>query len=309
MKPIMKSFINDPLNILQRIHKYVVYNCAELWGWLFNFSVDNIGQTELPCSYDEAVSVLTAELSVSFVQRDISLINVLLDYLKALHGKDYAGKTEILSTFYFQWIWEAVCGYIFDNNYNQFKAFVPMPKWFSSRFSGRIEQRPDILFYHERVLYILDAKYYNFHESVPGWHDTVKQFFYRYTILNNIKKAEKIIGSPVGSIKNIFIFPGQEERDLEFIGYVSIPEVPSLDKIYSYVINTKKALEAYSEQSQTLFKQLLVNDLKTDPAVNGINRSESYNRKKASVFYQYDVEELRAADESEPYYYFEQTYR
>lgn len=253
----------DSGNVLRQIHEFIVGDCASLWGWLLNYDGEELGVKQLPCPLDEAIDILREELANTFVQREIALLNTMIEYLNALRGVRDNSKMEFLCTPYFHWIWEAICGYIFDNDYNHLKVYVPSPEWHSNMFIAGIEQRPDILFHDEDTLYILDAKYYNYHRNVPGWHDVVKQFYYRLTLMKalNSQTAKDELAN-IRKIENVFVFPGDKEIGVQYLGYVDVKNVDELGTVKAYLVDSLMAMRAYALREESDFKMDLITELK-----------------------------------------------
>lgn len=260
LSPIMRSAVIDPSNIIRSIHKFVIADCTRLWGWILGCSpIDHLDP--LPCSLSEAISILEMELTRTFVQRDVNVIKNMIEYLSYTTGENRSHNLEILATPYFYWVWEAICGYIFDNQYGSLKSIIPQPVWESKAIKANITQRPDILFVENNDFYILDAKYYNYHLSLPGWSDVVKQMFYKYTIEKQLHSllGRRLIGE-IKNINNIFILPEDSERDITYLGYVHVKEVDQLGKIDAFAINTKRAMKAYATRNKADFRSLLINE-------------------------------------------------
>lgn len=261
-EPVRRVNTFDTGNILRQIHGFIVGDCASLWGWLLDFDGEELEVKQLPCPLDEAIDILHEELTNTFVQREITLLNTMIEYLNALRGVRDNSKMEFLCTPYFHWIWEAICGYIFDNDYNHLKIYVPSPEWHSDKFSAGIEQRPDILFHDEDTLYILDAKYYNYHRNVPGWHDVVKQFYYRLTMMKALN-SQMIEGelAEIRKIENVFIFPGDKGSGTQYLGYVDVKNVDELGRVKTYLVDSLMAMRAYALREESDFKINLIAEL------------------------------------------------
>lgn len=259
---VSKARIADKYNILRKIHEYVVHKSISLWGWLLDIDERGVERSELPCQIENAISFLSEELEEAFVQREINLIKALIEFLKAESGVQNYAKLEILATPYFYWVWEAVCGYIYGNQYMKLRDLVPEPKWHIKEIKAKVSQRPDILFIDEDVLYILDAKYYNYHRNVPGWHDVVKQLYYRQTIKSALNSRNKKIYNNIKHIENVFILPDTDNINTEYIGYVEVQDVEEMDIVLAYSINTKAAMKAYAFREESHFKENLILKLK-----------------------------------------------
>lgn len=255
----------DAGNIIRQIHQCIVGDCASLWGWLLQYESSEGGIEQLPCSCEEAIRLMRKELSVTYVQREITLLKTMIEYLSAVKGAQENGKKEFLCTPYFHWIWEAICGYLFENEYSRLKVHIPSPEWHVKNLPSNISQRPDILFRKEKKLYILDAKYYNYYRNLPGWHDVVKQFFYRETIkavLTGSRIPEDFQG--IQEIENLFVFPGEGNSDLEYLGFVDVAGVPNLGVVKAFAVNSRKAIRAYALREESFFKDELVSVLNSN---------------------------------------------
>src|SRR5699024_10601960 len=118
-------------------------------------------------------------------------------------------------------------------------------------------------------------KYYNVRSNLPGWGDLVKQFFYSHTIigrLNSFSKKEneqktniddseetsnklksfKRIFTDLHHIYNIFIFPKTDHDEPDLVSYLGSTEVEDnkeLGSIFSFSIEMKKAMIAYTDET------------------------------------------------------------
>ena len=279
-EPVMRVNTFDTGNILRQIHEFVVGDCASLWGWLLDYDGEELEIKQLPCPLDEAIDILRKELTNTFVQREIALLNTMIEYLNALKGVRDNLKMEFLCTPYFHWVWEAICGYIFDNDYNHLKVYVPSPEWHSAKFTARIEQRPDILFHNKDTLYILDAKYYNYHRNLPGWHDVVKQFYYRLTLMKalNSRTVEGELAE-IRRIENVFVFPGDKGSGTQYLGYVDVNDVDDLGTVKAYLIDSLMAMQAYALHEESDFKMNLITESEGDRLKNAKSVSEFHAHK------------------------------
>jgi LlaJI restriction endonuclease. len=261
--PIMKISRDDSQNTVCLIHQYIVSDVVKMWGWLVEMNVDHkMFEAIMPCSMEEGIFVLQQELRNVYIQREIGLIKMMISYLSAKIGMKKSFNREVLGTQYFSFVWEAICGYIFYNKYSVLKSLVPKPKWESNIVSGKISQRPDVLALHKEVLYILDAKYYDFKSNLPGWHDVVKQMFYRHTVILNLKKTNSYRMLPKNTeVKNAFLFPGCEQMPLQYIGKVFVEEIGDLGEIKAFAINQQEAMKIYAYGNGDVYRNEIINQL------------------------------------------------
>jgi len=252
--PVRRSIFTDTDNMFCKIHKSIIYECIALLGWLCELDSSNFEIAPMPVSFEEAKSIIKVELRNTYVQREIEVLKLMLQYLSAKSGDQTSQSVELLMTPYFHNTWEEICGYLFGNQYSILKNIVPRPMWRNSKIKGVLSQRPDILYIHNKNLYILDAKYYDYNVATPGWHDVVKQLFYKYTIEQNIASNEDLSDSiqDVSSIKNVFILPENGHDDCVHLGSIYVENVQELGDIYVFSINIQKGMQqyAYREKSQ-----------------------------------------------------------
>lgn len=261
--PIMKSSRDDSSNIICKIHRFVIAEAVRMWGWISGISTDHeMVDAILPCTIEEGIIKLQYELRTMYVQREINLIKMLIAYLKAVAGRERNYNKEILGTQYFSFVWEAICGYIFYNKYPVLSALVPQPKWESDIVQGRISQRPDVFTVHKNVLYILDAKYYNYNNNLPGWHDVVKQMFYRHTVLQKLKSSSGRKMLPRNTVvKNAFLFPGDADVSLQYIGRVFVDEIDDLGEVKAFAVNQREVMKIYAFRNNDTYREELVGQL------------------------------------------------
>lgn len=261
--PIIRCSMIDNENIVYKIHSYLVSQCIRMWGWIFGISsLNEHGQEKLPCSIREAIFILQTELRNVYVQREINVIKMMIAYLTAQNGSEKKFNKEILGTQYFSFIWETICGYLFNNKYSILNSLVPQPEWESDIVEGNISQRPDIFAIDAKRLYILDAKYYNYKLSLPGWHDVVKQLFYRHTVILNLskKKGAKLLPRDT-EVKNVFLFPGEEEELLQYIGRVFVSEIDDLGEVKAFAVNQRVAMKTYAYRNNDNYRKQLLEEL------------------------------------------------
>lgn len=227
----------DNSNIICRLHRYAVQKSYEKYGWILgkvNYEVDP-EFSEIPCEVSLAAHLLNKELETTNKDREIRLIKALLEFIIGCGDNDNRVEIETIATPYFYTTWEAICGYIFNNDYILYKDDIPKPTWHIGSAKESTKQIPDIIFKNNNTLYILDAKYYDIEINRPGWHDLVKQFFYYYSLKTKFDN----------NIKNALIFPGKNEGLITYIGYIDFEQYPLLGKVDAIRINTYEAMKCY----------------------------------------------------------------
>ncbi|MFQ2188992.1 LlaJI family restriction endonuclease [Aeromonas jandaei] len=195
-----------------RIHAQVIRDIISTFGVLLNgnsyFSNEALDLVCPPTGdYDSQLSFLNRELSMSYSDRDIILINLLRQYIEK-SGKISDGSL-IIGTSNFHYMWEHMLNHALSGIKN-FNKKLPVPYYRSNDLYHEVAekgQRTDIIIEnHDKTHFaVVDAKYYTAlsPQEAPGWPDLVKQFFYQ-------KAVSAIVGEKA-SVSTHFIFPGNED--------------------------------------------------------------------------------------------------
>ena len=124
------------------------------------------------------------ELSKVYRSDKIHMLRNLELFFREAEGYDGPRATRLFGTTAFHVVWEHACSVAAGNAFASLSANLAQPRW-SFKYPERMtleggKQRPDVLAEHAgRYLLILDAKYYYpLPNSICGWEDLVKQFFY-----------------------------------------------------------------------------------------------------------------------------------
>jgi len=154
---------------------------------------------------DVNISYLQRELQLSYSERDIFLINGLIQYLQAKKGK--SSNNILIGVRKFHNLWESMLDECLIGKYAvNSKLPVPVYQTVDNRFITVAQkgQRTDTVLKHAdgSRFAVIDAKYYEASSptTAPGWPDLVKQFFYQ--------KAVKDLEGIEAIVSNHFIFPG-----------------------------------------------------------------------------------------------------
>lgn len=259
-----KSDRND--HIVTAIHMYAVTQACLKWGWLCNGKVhqDHV-MPHLPVSLSDAIRILEHELREVYVHREICTIHNIIYFLSEARANTKS-PIKLFGTKKYEKVWEAICGYIFDNRYEQLSSFLPQPRW--ALDEGRLSdsqqpcQIPDILFTpaNSRILYILDAKYYNYTRKVPGWRDIVKQYYYLQTITGDNRPEGLMKRMDVSHCENAFIFPLFDETDtvrIRHVARIAVDGCDLLGHIDAFGINQNKAMKAYLQPGDSQFANIV----------------------------------------------------
>lgn len=196
-------------NEVSRIHADIIAYLDQNFAWWFTKNSKQRIAPELYCSDDifknslAKISILKQELFSVYSDRDIRLINDLINFIEQTEADHRSTIIAGLRDFHFAWeaMLRAVCIGVVDLN-----SKLPKPAYIdtsekSTLASGMLT---DIILKDESdtKLAVVDAKYYaatNIGNS-PHWSDIVKQLFYQ--------KALTVI-RPGQEISNHFVFPSE----------------------------------------------------------------------------------------------------
>ncbi|MNW42512.1 Type-2 restriction enzyme BsuMI component YdjA [compost metagenome] len=255
--PVYRKSAVDYNNMIYFLHRYAVQKSFQNFGWILGYDsylVDPL-MGEMPCDSEMAIHLLSRELGSTFNDRELNLFKTLIEFFEGSDRIDEKSKIDTFATKYFHNIWEAMCGFVFKNQYESLKAYIPRPIWhFNNGRTWFTHQRPDILFIEDRKMFILDAKYFNIPKSIPGWHDLVKQFFYAYSLKSKNKNT-------LTKIFNALILPDTVPEQIKYYGFVDLENNQDLGKVYAFVVDTHSLMVDYSNYRYSSWRQLIVTEL------------------------------------------------
>lgn len=272
----------DGSNFILQIHKWAVNYCYKLYGEWLGFSQMEI---EIPCfeiedlgSKEYLLGVIDRELQITNLDQKINLLNSIKALVKSYYN--FAShQLDIYGTKNFEYVWEEVCGFIFDNQYKKFKDKIPRPKWFNSKNKQEIEKDtfiPDVVksykssINHNEYFMILDAKYYNILfvdgsvKGNPPVNDVAKQLLY----------MEALREETEGRIsRNFFLFPSDEIDNNFFhvFGDVSLGFISDESVILVYL------------SDMTAYNMYLSNTKLTEYDFDLLEQNVLYNYKESST--------------------------
>jgi len=245
---IVREKSSDYTSKLVHLHREAVKKSFRLYGWLIdkNGLEKEIPDPSFSFTSNEISFILNQELAMTNSQREINLIRMMQQFFQGLEDKEDSEQLDTFATPYFHNVWEKMCGAIFKNEYDKLKHLVPAPIWYWNDKQKSTVQIPDILYRHNRKMYILDAKYYDTKRTLPGWHDLVKQFFYAYSMKETGREY-----------MNVMIFPAVETNVLRYEGHSLIPGRPDLGRVEAVGLDTFQALNIYASYSSQDFRSEL----------------------------------------------------
>ena len=197
--------LNDETNIIIQIHKWAVSYCAEAFAYLhgianldferMNVDLGDVGEAKY------LVNVLERELQATFIDEKMVLLRALIALIKKRTDSKLI-ELDIYGTREFEYIWEKVCGYVFNNEISKYEDSLGKPKWTdfnATQFITKKTFKPDIIKTYvvdaQRYFLILDAKYYNIRfkegdlKGNPGVNDVAKQLLYEQALSSYTKES------------------------------------------------------------------------------------------------------------------------
>ncbi|TCB13696.1 LlaJI family restriction endonuclease [Acinetobacter sp. ANC 4641] len=226
-------------DLISSIHCEVILDLFKKFSWLderFKFFPENLlSEKILPneLDIDQKISLLKQRLHSTFISLEIRMLQLLIRYMEKI--KEDGSNNIIIGIRKFHHVWEFLLKHIFYDVDHKINSLLPIPQYhFSDPAKNTYDSaekgmRIDLFIKKENSCWVIDSKYYlaTSPQNAPGWSDLVKQFFY--------VKAVKLLYPEIESIKNIFIFPGEN---------------PSLSKIqmtYRYGSKTEDQLQKLTE--------------------------------------------------------------
>ncbi|MDR4899346.1 LlaJI family restriction endonuclease [Yersinia kristensenii] len=201
---------------VSRIHAQVIKEINRNFGVLLfgqnTLTDERLEQLPPPLGDTETlIAQLDRELIDSYSERDISLITMLKLYIER-HSAT-TGPEVMIGTRNFHHVWEGMLDSCLSNKI-LINSKLPVPYYLQNDNYievARKGQRTDTVITNKSgsAWAIIDAKYYDASAPrfAPGWHDLVKQFFYKTA-------AEEVCTSKL-KITLHFIFPGiHSEKNL-----------------------------------------------------------------------------------------------
>lgn len=249
---------NDPSNFVTMLHRYLLEQLSKEFGSLLGheqitLDYEPVDRFDVLPAVDECERWLAAEMRLTYSERGLELLEMLLAIVKAL-DVEHSRNLALYGTNSFHHVWEAICGTVFGNIIGDWQPFLPCPIW--TAMDGAQETTrtfiPDIVVPLEgkhKQLLIADAKYYRPSmpprlRGVPGVNDVAKQIWYKQHLvpLANERGYTKI--------QNVFLFPAQQGSLANLVGSVEFPK--GGEKIDAVNIDFMLGLKIYASGSRGL---------------------------------------------------------
>lgn len=267
---------------ITRLHGAIINECMEFLtktglNSILTYNIDNIENSlEDLDEVDRIEREIENEMMVQFNDRKKRVLQAIKAYI-AKRSDTSEVNLLLYGTRNFKWVWEVICGYVFDNEFvkngkkSKYKIYeIESPKWYidnrnnlenddSSEYEMQKNRlTPDILkvVVHEniRCLLILDAKYYNLRieneylKGNPGIDDITKQYLYHTALKSYIEKNN------ITKVINAFLLPSelktyvQGEVVLDFMKQFSDIDINLIKLNVDEIINMYCGYKKYNLQ-------------------------------------------------------------
>lgn len=244
LPPVIKRKVYERESTIQKIYLRCIADSFRKFGWIYGLGAPEefFDVPDLDMGEGEMLRLLHAELRMTFFDRDIHVIKLMIRYFEEIHtAKSEKPDSVFMYSLHFHTVFEAMCMSVF-NGMNAAEFDIPRPSWHMTDGSIKTtSQIPDILFIEDEELFVLDAKYYDPRYNLPGWGDLVKQHFYGFSFQNRFKR-----------IHNIFLLPGTHDVFSKNLGYSTVPNVQVFKEsiIYAVTIDMKKLMNLYLRNTE-----------------------------------------------------------
>ncbi|WP_300347703.1 LlaJI family restriction endonuclease [Clostridium sp.] len=272
---ITKNNIIDNNRFITMLHAKVINECTELLNRTSLNIILKYDIEELENSIDSIEDKdyifyeIDKEITVQFSDRKRRILKAIKSYLEKKSG---AEESDLLlyGTRNFKWIWEVICGYIFDNefikdgNISKYEKYgIASPEWTiygngilnTDEYNILQEKKnrltPDVLkvteYNGEKYLLILDAKYYNVIveenkiKGNPGIEDITKQYLY-HSALKYYMSKECINEN---NVINAFLFPSELESYIQGEVKIGFMHEFSNNQINLVQLNVNEVIDMY----------------------------------------------------------------
>ena len=238
--------------LITELHKYCVYKCFEVFGFLYVQSLPEKGllsESDVSKNRRYYAQFLQDKIDSIHLESNLELFSNMLDFINSFDCESEI-KNASYGTHAFQVVWEKLVDSAFGTVTQSQKEeyFYPHSKW-SFKKHRNAPLRPDTIMIlgenENKKCYIIDSKYYSYaafqkdesddeldsteeepftvHGSIPGTDSIQKQITYAQYIDDSVENKNPHHGEfrfAPENIYNVFILPENlEEEKLRYIGY------------------------------------------------------------------------------------------
>lgn len=244
---IRKNHIQEN-QLITELHKYCVYKCFELLGFLYTSFLPEKGQvqeSDVAKNKKPFLAFLQEKIDNTHLEQNLELFSAMYEFFDKF-STDGELATATYGTRSFQTVWKSLVKKAFStiSQSQKEKYFYPASRWTFSDGTGKRNAplRPDTIMILDGRCFILDAKYYSYdmlrkieggeeneqesvliHGSIPGSDSIQKQITYAQYIDKDIASRNadnrKRYRYDHKDIFNIFILPADNgDTPIKYIG-------------------------------------------------------------------------------------------
>ena len=202
-EPIVSSNVISH-GLIRKIHAFAVGSADSYFHWLVapdgKPEAPDLHGLRIPVSNSVALGLVRTELGRQFSDLRKKQLRLIETFLEKEQKDGERSSRNCIGITAFQTVWEEMCRCYYGYQRDKYPApAIPAYVYETARrkqASGA--PRPDAVIGNRHALAIIDAKYYDFSRTKPGWGDLVKQFFYAkaYTHDGRYKNVENVMVFP-----------------------------------------------------------------------------------------------------------------
>lgn len=269
-----QNITDDEENFIRKIHMSVLTECSKLVRNLGISDILGFPEVYFEVSADELAEEdyildrIQIEKSKQFADQKLMLLDALYHFISKQKSFMDGNTLHLFGTRSFEIVWEKVCSYVFNNQYREYKRYIPHPIWKDFRTSQETKKEtliPDILRKIDdyQLFFIIDAKYYTttfdqygtLINNAPGIQDITKQYLYE-------KIFYKYLPIPHYQFINLFVLP--TDSHTEIFGETRFELFENLGPIYLLRHNAQDLFSMYinREQIEDVYFQEMSSEIK-----------------------------------------------
>lgn len=279
---VRKNHIQDN-QLITELHKYCVFKCFELLGFLYTSFLPEKGllsESDVLKNKKYFLNFIQEKIDNTHLEVNIELFSAMYDFLNN-YNSDAELSNATFGTKSFQTVWETMVDRLFAtiSEGEKERYFYPRTKWTFKHYRNA-PLRPDTIMIEDEKCFILDSKYYSYNRdneedtengeetsgSIPGSDSIQKQITYAEFIdkgINNNqanKRPEKF-RFDAENIFNVFILPSKNtDCKFDYLGCAT-SEWKDNTKNYHFIhaigLDTQFLMTNGNKNAEELRKELI----------------------------------------------------